>query len=456
MVGGRSYVLSGGSVVEVLRRPRVTRVPHGPSALLGVSNLRGTVLPIVSLARLMGAEASDEDRLVVVDQGGPVGLLVDAVLGLDVGNSSDTQQVEVASLLQTVFKPQTTQSLARQTQRDVAPVATVAETAQRVLVSFQISEQTFALPLGAITEVLRVPASISRVAGSDQAVLGVANVRDRSLPIISLGAILGFSGANGLTSGNRIMVVEHNGAQVGLVADAVETILRLDESSIDEVPPILQRGQGNAELDAIGRQGSGRPLVTILSVPRLFANAAVEETMGAMSGETTNMVDHRTTQAQEQFVVFDLGAERYGLPIASVQEVLRLPDTVTRIPNGPRFVSGIINLRGRPVPIIDQRQRFEAPLAADAVQPRVIIVTVGGLQAGFIVDAVSEVLSVDVADLAKTPSLSSERSAVFNRVANVGEEGSLILLIDPEELLSRAEQDVISEIAAGQQAANQA
>ena len=66
-VGGQSYAMDGQGVREVIRRPKLTRVPHGPPALLGVCNLRGTVLPVVSLARLMGSAPGPEERVVVLD-----------------------------------------------------------------------------------------------------------------------------------------------------------------------------------------------------------------------------------------------------------------------------------------------------------------------------------------------------------------------------------------------------
>ncbi|MDB5535468.1 MAG: chemotaxis protein [Devosia sp.] len=449
VIGGQSYGLAADAVLEVIRCPKVTRVPHGPPALVGVCNLRGKVLPVVSLARLMGTSAGSEDRVVVLEYNGSVGLLVDAVLKLDVDEkrSVAVQHLDFGKLLEAGFRRTTSQAFSMVAAPKTAVIA--ASVVRRVLVTFLVNGQTFALPLTAVTEVLRLPEEIIRVAGADRTVLGVANVRDRSLPIISLAGLLGFGGDQDKEHGGRVLVVEQAGARLGLVADTIESILRLDEAAIDAVPPILQEGGGSAELDAIGRPGAGRPLVSILSIPKLFANKSVGQAMAATDQEdNTVALEQENAGAQEQFVVFDLGDERYGLPIAAVNEVIRLPEQVTRLPNGPRFVTGIINLRGRPVPIIDQRQRFDAPPASGDMQPRVIIVTVGQLQAGFVVDAVSEILSVASADIIAAPPLSSERSAVFTRVANVGEGGTLVLLIDPQELLSRAEQDVIADIAA--------
>ncbi|WP_245895361.1 chemotaxis protein CheW [Devosia submarina] len=456
-VAGQTYSLSGESVVEVLRRPKITRVPNGPEALLGVSNLRGAVLPVVSLARLMDQSPGEEERLVVIDHGGPVGVLVDAVLRLDNGQGSGGgRRIDLSALLQAGFKREAPQASAKLPVLDTAKDTAGAQIAQRVLLAFQIASQSFALPLEAVVKVLRVPREISRIAGADDAVLGVTELRERTLPIISLATLLGFGGLQAGLAGGRVLVIDHQGAQIGLVVDDIEAILRLPETAIDDVPPILQRSAGKAELDAIGRQGAGKPLVSILSISRLFANKTVEATLAGTQGKAPVMADQDAVQAQEQFVVFELGPERYGLPIAAVQEVLRQPKTIARLPNGPRFVQGIINLRGRPVPVIDQRERFAAPVSGANVQPRVIVVTVGDLQAGLVVDAVSEIVSVARSEIVATPSLSAEGSSVFNRAVHYGEEGGLILLIDPAELLSRAEQDVLADIAAKQRSAGPA
>lgn len=450
IVGDQVHALAADKVLEVIRRPTLTRVPHGPPALTGVCNLRGAVLPLVSLARLMGKDVGAEQRVVVLDHGGPVGLLVDAVQRFGgIEQVDPLHQLDVEKLLDAGFKRVISSGPALKRFGAAAQIA--AERAiKRVLVSFLVNAQMFALPLAAVVEVLRMPAAIARVSRAHPAALGVANVRDSLLPLFSLAGLLGFADPKADRSGDCVLMVEHDCSRIGLVVDSITSIVRLDEADIDKVPAVLQRGSGEAELDAIGRIGGGKSLMSILSARKLFANELVEETVSPASQQKQAMiVEHESVGEQEQFVVFDLGEERYGLPIAAVEEVLRLPDNITRVPNAPQFVTGIINLRGRPVPIIDQRQRFDAPPAEDVIQPRVIIISVGRLQAGFVVDAVSEIRSIASADLAVAPSLSSELSPVFQRVANIQQEdGKLILLIDPEQLLSRAEQDVMASIIA--------
>lgn len=157
--------------------------------------------------------------------------------------------------------------------------------------------------------------------------------------------------------------------------------------------------------------------------------------------------------AQEQILIFKLGDETYGLPIAAVDEVIRVPAEITRLPNAPDFVTGVVNLRGKAVALIDQRVRFQFDKSGLDAKARAIIVTIGALQAGFIVDAVTEVVSIPQAAVSAAPDLASEETDVFNRVAYLEDGGRMVLLVDPQALLSRAEQDLVTSIAATKAAA---
>ena len=128
--------------------------------------------------------------------------------------------------------------------------------------------------------------------------------------------------------------------------------------------------------------------------------------------------DENGMEGAEQFVVFQLGNESYGLPIGSVDEIVRCPDNLTRVPRAPGFVRGLINLRGKAVPIIDQRERFSAPPEKEGGRRRIVVVTIDGLQAGFLVDKVREVLTVSDRDLSPTPELSDSDSHVVARIAD--------------------------------------
>ena len=101
-----------------------------------------------------------------------------------------------------------------------------------------------------------------------------------------------------------------------------------------------------------------------------------------------------STMADEQFIIFRLGEQEYGLPIAAVDEIARPPEQIARLAQGAGFVDGVMNLRGTVVPIIDLRRRFELASKEPAGGRRILVLALGGGKTGFMVDGVSEVMRV--------------------------------------------------------------
>ncbi len=141
---------------------------------------------------------------------------------------------------------------------------------------------------------------------------------------------------------------------------------------------------------------------------------------------------------EEQVVVLELAGEAYGVEISRVQEIIRM-QPITRIPNGPRFVEGVTNLRGRVIPVLDLRQRFALAVSKQTRRSRIVVGELGEHTVGLIVDGVSEVLRVP-ADAVEPPStlVTTADSAYLRGVAKLGER--LILLLDLSRILSQDEQ----------------
>src|SRR5438552_16207181 len=110
-----------------------------------------------------------------------------------------------------------------------------------------------------------------------------------------------------------------------------------------------------------------------------------------MSGSETQ-VDAVIGEGDErQLVVFQLGAELYGVEISRVHEIIRL-QTVTRVPRAPAFVEGVINLRGKVIPVVDLRRRFGLEMTDHTRASRIVVVEIADQVVGIVVDGVSEVL----------------------------------------------------------------
>lgn len=105
-----------------------------------------------------------------------------------------------------------------------------------------------------------------------------------------------------------------------------------------------------------------------------------------------------------QLVSFMLADEEYGVEVLKVREIIRMP-TITKMPNVPQHVEGIINLRGKVIPIISMRRRFGLMESTNNSQTRIIIMDVCGTLTGFIVDAVSEVIRIHSSEIQPPPSM---------------------------------------------------
>lgn len=150
---------------------------------------------------------------------------------------------------------------------------------------------------------------------------------------------------------------------------------------------------------------------------------------------------------EEQLVVFRLADEYYGLEIGTVQEIITW-QPVTRVPRTPVFVEGIINLRGNVIPVIDLRKRFELKQTETGHETRIVVVEIGTLVVGLVVDGVSEVLRVPGSRIEPPSAVISGVDTEFIRgVAKTDDR--LIILLEADRMLAQREQHAV---AAGLQA----
>ena len=152
--------------------------------------------------------------------------------------------------------------------------------------------------------------------------------------------------------------------------------------------------------------------------------------------------------ADEQFIIFRLGDQDYGIPIAAVSEIARPPDHITRLPKAPAFIDGVMNLRGSVVPIVDLRRRFDLSTTEHAGSQRILMVAIGARHRGFPRrQRIRNHESADRCHLAgarivagpDAPDLPGHQSG--SQIQN----GRMVLLVDPAQLLDQVEADVLAK-----------
>jgi purine-binding chemotaxis protein CheW len=146
-----------------------------------------------------------------------------------------------------------------------------------------------------------------------------------------------------------------------------------------------------------------------------------------------------------QLVSFNIGDEEFGVDILQVQEINRMLD-VTRVPNAPEYVDGVINLRGKVIPIVNLRRRFGMPRKERDKHTRIVVVELSGQVVGFVVDAVSEVLRISRAVTEPPPSIVGGVREEY--ITGVGKlEDRLLILLDLEKVLTAGEGIHLKEVA---------
>lgn len=146
-----------------------------------------------------------------------------------------------------------------------------------------------------------------------------------------------------------------------------------------------------------------------------------------------------------KFLTFSLGKEFYGIEIRHVTEIIGI-QTISEVPELPEYIRGIINLRGKIIPVMDVRLRFKKTFREYNDRTCVIVVDIRDIPIGLIVDSVSEVLSIPPEDIVSPPDVGK---GLNNRyIKGVGKVGNDVkLILDCDKLLDAKEIDNLNDIA---------
>jgi purine-binding chemotaxis protein CheW len=141
---------------------------------------------------------------------------------------------------------------------------------------------------------------------------------------------------------------------------------------------------------------------------------------------------------EKQLVVFELSNEQFGVEIATVESIIKM-QPITKVPHAPAFIEGVTNLRGKVLPVVDLRKRFEMSQRETTKDSRIVVVSIGEIEMGMVVDGVSEVLTLNDADVEPTPRMVTTIESTFiTGIAKVNDR--LIILLDLAGVLSMDEK----------------
>jgi purine-binding chemotaxis protein CheW len=478
-LGETELALPVAALQEVVNYPAaVTPVPLAPLHLLGLFNLRGTLIPIVDLRQLLhlpedGVRATS--KIAIVELGEMrIGLLFDSTgeilrvpaaqriaferadhappvicgaLKLD-GGERILQILSAPALLGLPDVPQLHH-------RAGAAERRAQQAQRRQTVSFRVAAAHLALPMAAIQEIIRVPAMHPSPL-ADEVCTGMLNLRGTTVPVLDFARFMGLArndtaeqqaqaqAAYGTPADERrIVILNQHGVHVGLLVDEVRSIVGYRDDELLAMPAYSRL---HVALFAGCLGNEGRDSIILLNAEALCTHERIKAVAEGhrdlyRDNAQAAAATRQRSGARETYVTFRLG-HLLGVRIGQLREVIDYSDEVVVTPGAPDFVRGVLQLRREMVTVIDVRAMYGMTPYEDLAHAKILIVEHRGEKYGLVVDAVDNIVTIEAASRIPVPAMLTRQLANgwgngMTEAAELPGKGTL-MLIDLATLCERA------------------
>ena len=432
------FAIDVDCVQEVINYPTtLTPMPLAPDFLLGVFNLRGSIIPIVNLKRLLKFESVTNfatGKVAIIDHhGAKVGLIFDStseilrsrnhdlsdfhyrdeaqhgvvkgVLKLE-GGARLIQVLDPERLIQIENLPQVQADPNHSSKKDNRRQH--LHSLRKKCITFSVGRLRMSFEIRDIHEIVKVP-EIKNSALESNLCAGLIHIREQVIPVIHFAKLLGETGAGqGVVSDRRIIVLKIDREFFGLLVDAVESIDSYDESAIMAIP-LLSKARIQMFDGCISVPEKGEVFLLnhqmILSHDEIIAvTHGHSQIYQSKHAETSDLISRK--KERRVFLSFKLN-HFFGIPIKDVKEIIDFSAKIVKVPGAPSFVRGVINLRGKLVSVIDTRAvyKIERDATISEVNQKILVFQRGQEQFGLIVDSVESILTLDAKSNLKIPDL---------------------------------------------------
>jgi purine-binding chemotaxis protein CheW len=295
----------------------------------------------------------------------------------------------------------------------------VQQAQRRKTVSFRVADVHLALPMGAIQEIIRVPAlHPSPLAG--EVCVGMLNLRGSIVPVVDFARLIGAGASIAAPSleaaadERRIVVLKQQEMHFGLLVDEVCSIVGYRD---DELLPMPAYSQRQAALFAGCLIQDEAANIILLKPEALYADGRIaamadghRDLYRAGRPAVATSVRARTSGTRATYVTFRL-EHLYGVPIDQLREVIDYPDAIVRAPGLPSYVLGVLNLRRELITVIDVRSLYAMPAHPDLARAKVLVVEHHDEKYGLVVDALDNIVTIDAADRIGVPAILMQQAA---------------------------------------------
>ena len=278
------------------------------------------------------------------------------------------------------------------------------------MVTFTLDGVEFGLDIDRVQEITH-RTDITPVPGSPTFIMGVINLRGLIIPVID-SRVRFHLAPQEPTSKTRIIVLRLASGATGLQVDSVAEVVRLEDHAIRETPPLVAgiRAEYLAGMVTVGTR-----LITLIHLEKLLDSvelsrrAELEDLgMAGMVGTTEAEFEDEAEQDGRPVVTFRLGSESFGIALHEVEEIVELP-AVTKVPDAPDYVLGVICLRDQVMPLIDLSEILSIQQGdAERKRDMVVLLSFGTAKIGVVVDEIQEILRIQEGQTLPPPQTLSE------------------------------------------------
>ncbi|GLH74797.1 chemotaxis protein CheW [Geothrix limicola] len=277
------------------------------------------------------------------------------------------------------------------------------------LVTFTLDGVEFGLDIDRVQEITH-RIDVTPVPGSPSFILGVINLRGLIIPVIDSRVRFHLAPQEPTTK-TRIIVMRMASGPTGLQVDSVAEVVRLEDHTVRETPPLVAgiRAEYLAGMVTVGTR-----LITLIHLEKLLDSAELTRraefddlaVTGTFAGGGEG--DEELEEDGRPFVTFRLGAESFGIALHEVEEIVELPP-VTKVPDAPDYVLGVICLRDQVMPLVDLSEILSIQQAgAERKRDMVVLLSFGTARIGVVVDEIQEILRVQDGQMLPPPQTLSE------------------------------------------------
>lgn len=419
-------------IQEVVNYPDdVVGLPLAPDFLIGVFKLRGMIIPVVNLKKLLkfqDYEVKPSHKVAILEiDGVNIGFVFDstgAIIRPRGDESSDfsyegNSEVRVikgalklhgSSRLLQILDPEALVSI-----KNIPQVASgrsqtenarsvKAQTNRKKCISFLVGDMRLAFEITGIHEILNVPKIHQSPLASDICA-GIINLREHVVPIIRFSQILRSHKKQEQDSANQRVIVLKLGQELfGMLVDAIESINTYSEDAIMPIP-LLSDERSMMFQGCITLPGGD---VILLNQQEILTQKEVLEVTQGHSKiyevKSSNQKAQDAASERQAFISFKLN-HLFGIPIREVREIINYSSEILEAPGMPGFVEGVLNLRGKLVTIINTKELYNIKNQTKAPAPKIIIFQKESEQFGLVVDSVESIVHVSQQNKMKLPDI---------------------------------------------------